>query len=168
MAPGGAGPGPGSLSGQRFWELPAPTRNISPGWSATLSARAKTLVEMAEMARFYFQDPRPYEDKAAAKFLTPENVPRLQEAARRLEGLPEPLAEETLAEMFTGLAAETGRKMKDVAQPVRVALTGKTASPGLYEIISILGKKETLARIGQRHHNGPIGSKVTAILDSYQ
>jgi glutamyl-tRNA synthetase len=120
--------------------------------AATLSARAKTLVEMAEMARFYFKDPRPYEDKAAAKFLTPENVPLLQEAARRLEGLPEPLAEQTLAQIFTGLAAETGRKMKDVAQPVRVALTGKTASPGLYEIISILGKKETLARMGNAVH----------------
>jgi glutamyl-tRNA synthetase len=118
----------------------------------TLSARAKTLVEMAEMARFYFLDPRPYEEKAAAKFLLPENVPLLQEAARRLEALPDPLAEEAVGGIFTGLAAETGRKMKDVAQPVRVALTGKTASPGLYEIISILGKPETLLRIDNAIH----------------
>ena len=115
--------------------------------ATTLSARAKTLVEMAEMARFYFLDPRPYDDKAAAKFLTRENVPVLQEASRRLKALPDPLSEEALAQIFTGLEAETGRKMKDVAQPVRVALTGKTASPGLYEIISILGKSETLLRI---------------------
>jgi len=115
--------------------------------AATLSPRAKTLVEMAGMARFYFQDPRPYEDQAAAKFLTRENLPGLEEAARRLEALPEPLSEEALAALFTGLAAETGRKMKDVAQPVRVALTGKTASPGLYEIISILGKTTALLRI---------------------
>ncbi len=112
----------------------------------TLSARAKTLVEMAEMARFYFQDPRPYEEKAAAKFLTPDHAPLLREAARRLEALPD-FSEETIGALFTALAEETGRKMKDVAQPVRVALTGKTASPGLYEIISILGKKETLPRI---------------------
>jgi glutamyl-tRNA synthetase len=42
--------------------------------------------------------------------------------------------------------------MKDVAQPVRVALTGKTASPGLYEIISILGKEEALSRITNAIH----------------
>jgi glutamyl-tRNA synthetase len=120
--------------------------------AATLSARAKTLVEMAEMARFYFHDPRPYEEKSAAKFLTPGNAPLLQEAARCLEALPEPLAEEAVAGIFTGLAEETGRKMKDVAQPVRVALTGKTASPGLYEIISILGKEEALSRITNAIH----------------
>jgi glutamyl-tRNA synthetase len=115
--------------------------------ATTLSARAKNLVEMAEMARFYFQDPRPYEEKVAGKFLQPENVPVLTEAAQRLEAQPEPWSEEALAEIFAALAAETGRKMKDVAQPVRVALTGKTASPGLYEIISILGKGESLQRI---------------------
>jgi glutamyl-tRNA synthetase len=125
----------------------APNQDYVAKVAATLSARAKTLVEMAEMARFYFQDPRPYEDKAAAKFLTRDNVSVLQEAARRLEALPEPLAEAAVGEIFTSLASETGRKMKDVAQPVRVALTGKTASPGLYEIISILGKSETLLRI---------------------
>jgi glutamyl-tRNA synthetase len=125
----------------------APDQEYVAKVAGTLSARAKTLVEMAEMARFYFQDPRPYEDKAAAKFLIPANVEVLQEAARRLEALPEPLAEAAVGEIFTSLAAQTGRKMKDVAQPVRVALTGKTASPGLYEIISILGKAETLLRI---------------------
>jgi glutamyl-tRNA synthetase len=119
--------------------------------AATLSARAKTLVEMAEMARFYFHDPRPYEEKSAAKFLTPENAPLLQEAGRRLEVLAE-LSEDALTRMFSGLATDTGRKMVNVAQPVRVALTGKTASPGLYEIISILGKKEALARITNAIH----------------
>ena len=49
--------------------------------------------------------------------------------------------------MFTDLAQATGLKMVNLAQPVRVALTGKTASPGLYEIISILGREETLQRI---------------------
>jgi glutamyl-tRNA synthetase len=45
------------------------------------------------------------------------------------------------------LAQKTGQKMVNLAQPVRVALTGKTASPGLYEIISILGREETLRRL---------------------
>jgi glutamyl-tRNA synthetase len=51
--------------------------------------------------------------------------------------------------MFNDLAAATGLKMVNLAQPVRVALTGTTASPGLYDIINILGKQEALKRINQ-------------------
>jgi glutamyl-tRNA synthetase len=112
----------------------------------TLSARSKTLVEMAEAARFYFQDPRPYDAKAAQKFLTPAAVPVLQEISTRLARLPE-ASEDALTRLFADLAQETGQKMANLAQPVRVALTGKTASPGLYEIISILGRDEALGRI---------------------
>jgi glutamyl-tRNA synthetase len=112
----------------------------------TLSARCHTLVEMAEAARFYFQDPRPYEEKGAKKFLTAEAVPILQEVARRLESLPE-FSEAAINQLFHDLAAETGLKMVNLAQPVRLALTGRTASPGLFEIINILGNSETLQRI---------------------
>jgi glutamyl-tRNA synthetase len=52
-----------------------------------------------------------------------------------------------LNRLFTDLAETTGQKMVNLAQPVRVALTGKTASPGLYEIIHILGREEALRRI---------------------
>jgi glutamyl-tRNA synthetase len=112
----------------------------------TLSARSKTLVEMAAAARFYFQDPRPYEAKAAQKFLTPAAGPLLGEIATRLGGLPE-VSEAALSQLFADLTQATGLKMVNLAQPVRVALTGKTASPGLFEIISILGREETLRRI---------------------
>jgi glutamyl-tRNA synthetase len=112
----------------------------------TLSARCKTLVEMAAAARFYFLDPRPYEEKAAQKFLAPASAPVLKEIAARLAGLPDP-SEEALNQMFGDLAQATGLKMVNLAQPVRVSLTGKTASPGLYEIIHILGREEALRRI---------------------
>jgi glutamyl-tRNA synthetase len=112
----------------------------------TLRARSKTLVEMAAAARFYFQDPRPYEAKAAQKFLNPTSAPVLQEISARLSELPE-ASEAALTRLFTDLAQETGQKMVNLAQPVRVALTGKTASPGLYDIISILGQEETLRRL---------------------
>jgi len=72
----------------------------------------------------------------------------LREVARRLDRLPE-FSEPALNQLFQDLAAETGLKMANLAQPVRLALTGRTASPGLYEIINILGKPETLRRIGQ-------------------
>jgi glutamyl-tRNA synthetase len=114
----------------------------------TLSARCKTLVEMAAAARFYFLDPRPYEEKAAAKFLTPAAALTLKEIATRLAKLPDP-SEEAVNQLFADLAQATGQKMVNLAQPVRVALTGKTASPGLFEIIHILGREEALRRINQ-------------------
>ena len=60
---------------------------------------------------------------------------------------PDRYASASAHEQITGLAQETGLKMVNLAQPVRVALTGKTASPGLYEIIHILGREEALRRI---------------------
>ena len=69
---------------------------------------------------------------------------------RRLAGLPEP-SEAAINQLFTDLAQATGQKMVNLAQPVRVALTGKTASPGLYEIIHILGREEALRRINHGH-----------------
>jgi glutamyl-tRNA synthetase len=112
----------------------------------TLRARCKTLVEMAQAARFYFHDPRPYEAQAAQKFLTPATAPILAEIETRLAHLPE-ATEEAITQLFTGLAQETGQKMVNLAQPVRVALTGRTASPGLYEVIHILGREEALRRL---------------------
>lgn len=112
----------------------------------TLSARCKTLVEMAEAARFYFQDPRPYDAKAAQKFLIPAAALNIREIAARLTQLPE-VNETALSQLFADLAQATGLKMVNLAQPVRVALTGKTASPGLYEIINILGRDATLQRL---------------------
>jgi glutamyl-tRNA synthetase len=101
---------------------------------------------MAAAARFYFQDPRPYEAKAAQKFLSPATLPNLKEITARLGNLID-VTEETLNRTFTDLSQETGQKMVNLAQPVRVALTGRTASPGLYEIINILGQEETLRRL---------------------
>ena len=112
----------------------------------TLSARSKTLVDMADAARFYFLDPRPYDPKAAKKFLTPATAAVIREIAARLAGLSG-VNDAAITRLFTELAEETGQKMVTLAQPVRVALTGKAASPGLYEIISILGRDETLRRL---------------------
>jgi glutamyl-tRNA synthetase len=123
-----------------------PDQNYLAQVVTTLSARCKTLVEMAQAARFYFKDPRPYEAKAAQKFLTPAFAPILAEIEARLAHLPE-ASEAALTRLFADLAEETGQKMVNLAQPVRVALTGKTASPGLYEVIHILGRKEALRRI---------------------
>jgi len=112
----------------------------------TLNARSKTLVEMAEKARFYFQDAIKYDEKAARKVLKPIAVEPLKELLARfadMDAFTEPLLEDA----FRAGMAKTGLKLGKIAQPVRVALTGRTASPGIFEIIEIIGKKKVMARL---------------------
>jgi glutamyl-tRNA synthetase len=115
---------------------------------ATLKTRSKTLVEMAEAARFYFQDPRPYEAKGAKKFLTPDSAPILKDAVRALENQAD-FSEAGLTDMLKDLAAQAGIKLVAVAQPLRVALTGRTASPSLTDVMTLLGKDESISRLSQ-------------------
>jgi len=110
----------------------------------TVRERGKTLVELAAKAEFYFQDPPPLDPKAEAKVLTPDNKALL---AQMREALKVPQTAEGFESLLRGLAEEKGVKLGAVAQPLRVALTGQTASPGLFEILEILGPDKTLARI---------------------
>ena len=127
--------------------LPAPPDGA---WLArvvtTLQERAKTLVEMAEAAAFYFRPPAAYEPAAVAKFWTPEAPGRYALLVKRLEGHDD-TDPATLEALYRGLAAELGLKLVDIAQLTRIALTGRTASPPIFEIIGILGKDETLRRL---------------------
>ena len=113
---------------------------------ATLSARSKTLKEMAEQALFYYQEEIVYEPDAARKFLTAEALPALNALTAKLEGL-EDFTEPALEEAFKAVMDETGLKLGKIAQPVRVALSGRAASPGIFEITAILGKEQTLRRL---------------------
>jgi glutamyl-tRNA synthetase len=116
--------------------------------AATLKARSKTLADMAEAARFYFQDPRPYEPEGAQKFLTPATAPILQNARQALENQAD-FSETGLTGMLKDLATQAGVKLVAVAQPLRVALTGRTASPSLTDVMALLGKEESIARLSR-------------------
>jgi len=113
---------------------------------ATLSARSKTLKEMAAQALFYFQDDIVYEPEAAKKFLTAEALPALKSLTARFEAL-EDYSEPSLEQTFKAVMAETGLKLGKIAQPARVALSGRAASPGIFEITAVIGKQQTLARL---------------------
>jgi glutamyl-tRNA synthetase len=113
---------------------------------ATLSARSKTLQEMAHQALFYFQEDVVYEPDAAGKFLKAEALPALKALAAKLEALTD-FTEHGLEDTFKAVMAETGLKLGKIAQPVRVALSGRAASPGIFEITAIIGKPKTLARL---------------------
>jgi len=112
----------------------------------TLQERSKTLEEMASQAEFYFRDDFQMDEKAAIKFLTLEMREPLEMLASRLASSPE-LDEKMVEKIFRDIAAERNIKLVAIAQAVRLALTGKTASPGIYEIMRILGKEEVLKRL---------------------
>jgi glutamyl-tRNA synthetase len=112
----------------------------------TLRERARTLVEMAEQAAFYLRAPTAYEPQATAKFWKEHAADRYALLIKRLEA-QEAMDPQALEERYRFLAADQGLKLVDLAQLTRIAVTGKTASPPIFEVVSILGKAETLARL---------------------
>jgi glutamyl-tRNA synthetase len=110
-----------------------------------LKPRAKTVAELADIARFYVERrPIPLDDKATA--LLGDDARRLLvELLPRLAGADwSPAA---LEERVRGFAEGRGVKLGAVAQPLRAALTGSTASPPIFEVMAVLGRDETLARL---------------------
>ncbi len=112
----------------------------------TLQPRTHDLVEMADAMAFYMVPEIAYDPAAAKKFLTPNLVGPFTKLIASLEGL-EVFNEVNLESAFQGVCAEADLKLGKVAQPVRVALTGTTVSPGLFEIIDVLGKEAVLGRL---------------------
>lgn len=112
----------------------------------TLNTRSKTLYDMAIDAAFYFQDEITYDEKAAKKFLKRSSLEPLKALYNELSAT-DSFNEKDLENAFINVMNKTGLKLGKIAQPVRVALTGKTASPGIFEIIEVLGKNKTLARL---------------------
>lgn len=112
----------------------------------TLQPRAKTLVEMAESIEFYFKENIKFEEKAAKKFLKPAILDPLKKTGELIETL-DSFTEKNLEEIFKTIMEENDLKFGKIAQPVRVALTGTTVSPGIFEMILALGKEKTAQRI---------------------
>ena len=123
---------------------------VSADWLVQLvvlvKERAKTLVEMVDWVRPYFGQAVTCDEEAAKKFLTPAIVPILGKLLMRFEAYPTFLKQQW-EEAFKHLVEEEGVKMGQLAQPVRVALTGRTASPGLFEVMEVLGRERTLFRL---------------------
>lgn len=111
-----------------------------------LKPRATTLLDLAASARFYVA-PRPIKpDDKAVKLLNPEALERLQALIPALESL-EDWDEAAIEALVREQAEQTGLKLGKIAQPLRAALTGSTASPGLFEVMVVLGREEVLLRL---------------------
>ncbi|MCF8128434.1 MAG: glutamate--tRNA ligase [Deltaproteobacteria bacterium] len=111
-----------------------------------LKARSKTLVELAEGAKFCFDDEMVYEQKGDDKFLKKEVAQLLDNLVNALMET-DPFDQERLEKTFIGFLEENDVKLRKIAQPLRVALTGKTASPGIFEVMQVLGKEKVIERI---------------------
>jgi len=114
---------------------------------AVARERARTFGEYVQQFR-YFYAPIQLDPKAKEKLLTPATRPILEAIRAGVAPLPS-LDTEPLERLFQGEAEKRGVGLGKIAQPVRVALTGGTASPGMYDVVQILGKDETLRRLDE-------------------
>lgn len=110
-----------------------------------LRQRARTVKDLADGMVYFFTDSVTY-DQVAVKHLTTSIAPVLLTLGERLETADFALPD-SVETVFKALLEEHGMKLKDLAQPVRVALTGGTVSPGLFEMMTALGKEKCVERI---------------------
>jgi glutamyl-tRNA synthetase len=111
-----------------------------------LKPRAKTIPELVENSLFYVSPrPIPVNDKAA-KLLTPEGTALLAKLKDRLAGLAN-WQEDAVEGELRALSEAEDVKLGQIAQPLRAALSGSNASPGIFEVAVVLGREETLGRI---------------------
>ena len=113
---------------------------------ATLQERAKTLVELVDAAHYYLAEEIIFDEKAAKKFLTMESAAPIATLVQKLSALGD-FTEAAIERAFTQTLEEHGLQMGALAQPVRVALTGGTVSPGIHDVIGVLGKERTIRRL---------------------
>ncbi len=114
----------------------------------TLVERCRSLVELASALRYYILEHVEPETKAREKFLNQKNLGNLREVCNMLEAADDFRAE-SLQAAFKSLMERLGVKLGALAQPVRVALTGKTESPGIFEVLEVIGKEKALKRLGK-------------------
>jgi len=111
-----------------------------------LSQRAKTLLDITGSLDYFYADEVVYEEKADNKFLTSETGEILKDARQKLSELTE-FTIDNMHAAFEQVMEEREVKLGAIAQPVRVALTGGTVSPGIFEVMDIMGKEMVLSRL---------------------
>jgi len=112
----------------------------------TVRERSRTLKEMAESSLFYFNDRVEFDPKASQKFLLAENTGLFEDLIKHLEAVDD-FTHDPLEAAFGAILEKAGLKLGKLAQPVRVALTGGTVSPGIFEMMEAMGKELVLARL---------------------
>lgn len=116
-----------------------------PAVVRTLQERAKTMLEMADGAIFYYTPNLVYDTEAVAKNVKPETASFLKALLAALGGAE--FRHDAIEAVFKAVCAELGIKMGQIGPAVRIALSGGTVSPSIYEVMEVLGKTETSRRL---------------------
>lgn len=111
-----------------------------------LKPRATTLDDLAEAALYFVVEEPEMDEKASKKFLTPAAAEELRFLIDTIKDVT-PFDDGALSAAMEAALETAGKAMKSVAQPARVALTGRTRSPGLFEVMEVLGRETTIARL---------------------
>ncbi len=111
-----------------------------------LRTRSSTLVDMIEGALFFFEDEVEWDEKAASKFLTPQSSRLMLKLRNELSEI-DTFTSKHIKSAFHRVMDEEAVKLGKLAQPVRVAITGGTISPGIFETLSLLGRDRSLHRL---------------------
>ena len=123
---------------------------VDKGWLSkainTQKERSKTLIELAHSLRYYISEDVEYNEKAKVKFLNEKTLSYLIELKNSLVSISDFSASE-IEKVFISIIEKHGIKLGNLAQPVRVAVTGKTESPGIFEVLEIIGREKTLKRL---------------------
>jgi glutamyl-tRNA synthetase len=108
--------------------------------------RATTFVDLADAVSYFLRDELVFEAGVREKVLVPDSAEELRALADAVRSVA-PFDNARLTEEVNAWLERTGRSMKQVAQPARVAMTGRTRSPGLFEVMEVLGRDVTLSRL---------------------
>lgn len=131
-------------------KIVAEGKTLDMAWLAkavhTLQERAKTLLELAGSLRYYIAEDVAFDEKAKEKFLNEKSRDLLKELHGAISSLPAFSVPE-LENLFKSIIEKHGVKLGALAQPVRVAMTGGTESPGIYEVLDVLGREKVLRRL---------------------
>ncbi len=114
--------------------------------AGSLKERSKTLVELANSLGYYIAEDIKYDEKAGKKFLNEKSLDLLVELKDNLNSAAD-FSEAELERIFKFIVEKHNTKLGKLAQPVRVAVTGGTASPGIFEVLEIIGKEKTISRL---------------------
>ena len=116
--------------------------------------RSKTLLELAHSSCFLFRIAMDHDIRAKEKYLRPETLRHLREICNRMWNVSS-FDAATLEQLYRDFVAERGLKLGDVAQPTRIALTGRSVSPPLFQVMELLGRDICVERLEAvvRHEN---------------
>ncbi|NLK09081.1 MAG: glutamate--tRNA ligase [Firmicutes bacterium] len=124
-------------------EIDAETRQRVKQIASSLQSRLRTLADFVPSSRYFFTDEIHYDEAAVDEFLYQDHIPEMFEMLHAgLKNL-QAFGESDIEQVFRGVQKHLGMKLGEVIQPVRVAITGTRISPGMYEVLAILGQERT-------------------------